>query len=167
MPRNIEIKARIADWEATSRAAARLADGPPQLLRQEDHFYRTTRGRLKLRSVNDRTELIFYERPDVSGPKESQYLVLPIPEPQTARRLLELVHGCRGVVRKERWLYRSGQTRIHLDRVENLGDFIELEVVLRDDQSAEYGEAIARRMMAELGIAPQQLVEGAYIDLLG
>jgi predicted adenylyl cyclase CyaB len=166
MPRNIEIKAAVTDWEATSRAAARLADGPPQLLRQEDHFYRTARGRLKLRSVNDRAELIYYERPDVSGPKQSQYLVLSIPELQTAHRLLELVHGCRGVVRKERWLYLRGQTRIHLDRVENLGDFIELEVVLRDDQSAADGEAIAHRMMAELGIAQGELVEGAYIDLL-
>lgn len=167
MRRNIEIKARIADWEAVTLAAARLADGPPQLLRQHDTFYVTTRGRLKLRTVNDQTELIYYQRMDQPGPKQSEYLVLPINHPDTARRMLELLHGCRGVVRKIRWLYMCDQTRIHLDRVENLGDFIELEVMLRDDQTVEDGERIAHRLMAELAISSSQLVDCAYIDLVG
>ena len=64
-------------------------------------------------------------------------------------------------------LYLAGRTRIHLDAVEGLGEFLELEVVLRDGESAEDGVAEARRIMAALGIGPGHLVEGAYVDHLG
>jgi predicted adenylyl cyclase CyaB len=167
MPRNVEIKARVDDWDGITAAAARMADGPPRLQCQEDIFFNTPRGRLKLRTVNERSELIYYERPDRPGPKQSEYLILPIPQADIARRMLELLHGQRGVVRKQRWVYLSGQTRIHLDRVENLGDFLELEVVLHDGQSPADGERIARRLMADLGIADDQLIDRAYIDMLG
>jgi len=166
MPRNVEIKARISDWEAIKLAAVRLADGPPQFLRQEDLFYASPRGRLKLRTVNEKTELIYYERPDQSGPKCCEYHLLPITQPDIARRLLERLHGLRGTIRKNRCLYMSGQTRIHLDRVENLGDFVELEVMLSDNQTAQEGERIAHLLMLELGIAQNQLLDCAYIDLL-
>ena len=99
------------------------------------------------------------------GPRESSYLRLPIPDPVATRKMLALVHGERGIIRKTRWLYMVGQTRIHLDRVENLGDFLELEVVLRDGQSLEEGTAIARDLMAKLGIGDDQLVDRAYVDL--
>ena len=59
----------------------------------------------------------------------------------------------------------AGQTRIHLDRVEGLGDFLELEVVLRDGQSDADGIAIAERLMAALDIAPSERLAGAYLDL--
>ncbi len=59
-----------------------------------------------------------------------------------------------------------GQTRIHLDRVDGLGDFVELEVVLRPDQEQREGIAIAHELMRRLGIAEDQLVKVAYIDLL-
>jgi adenylate cyclase class IV len=71
-----------------------------------------------------------------------------------------------GRVRKTRLLLIVGATRIHLDRVEGLGDFLELEVVLRDGQTAEEGEAVAAQLLRELRIAPSQLVAGAYLDLL-
>ena len=71
-----------------------------------------------------------------------------------------------GRVRKTRWLLQVGQTRVHLDRVHGLGDFMELEVVLHDGQSAAQGEALAEQLMAELGIAHEQRVAGAYLDLL-
>ncbi|MGA2706612.1 MAG: class IV adenylate cyclase [Isosphaeraceae bacterium] len=71
-----------------------------------------------------------------------------------------------GTVRKERLLYRVGQTRIHLDQVENLGDFVELEVVLRPDQTEEEGVSIAEYLMSRLEISREQFVRKAYIDLL-
>ena len=60
-----------------------------------------------------------------------------------------------------------GRTRVHLDRVDGLGTYVELEVVLRDDESAADGDAEAARLMDALGIAESDLVEGAYADLLG
>ena len=71
-----------------------------------------------------------------------------------------------GRIRKTRTLYLVGRTRIHLDRVVDLGDFVELEVVLLEDESAQAGVAEAEELMSALGIDPSRLVEGAYVDLL-
>ena len=69
-------------------------------------------------------------------------------------------------MRKQRRLFLAGRTRIHLDRVESLGDFVELEVVLADGETAQAGEQEAIRLMAQLGIDSSQLIEHAYVDLL-
>ena len=82
------------------------------------------------------------------------------------RELLQRAHGAAGRVRKRRVLFLVGRTRIHLDRVEGLGEFLELEVVLRDGEAAEEGIAEAGRIMAQLGVTPQQLIQGAYVDHL-
>ena len=67
---------------------------------------------------------------------------------------------------KHRTLLLAGRTRIHLDRVQDLGEFLELEVVLRDGEEAGDGVAEARMLMQRLGIRPDQLIECAYLDLL-
>jgi predicted adenylyl cyclase CyaB len=72
--------------------------------------------------------------------------------------------GVRGVVRKTRYLFMIGQTRVHLDEVENLGTFAELEVVLRPGQSDAEGREIAESLLPHLGIQQEDLIEGAYID---
>ena len=87
-------------------------------------------------------------------------------EPETLRQVLTLAHGRAGRVRKHRTLYLRGRTRLHLDRVEGLGDFLELEVVLAEGEAAEAGAAEARDLMARLGVPAQALVETAYVDLL-
>jgi predicted adenylyl cyclase CyaB len=147
-----------------SRVAA-IADHAPEMLEQEDVFFTVPLGRLKLRMQNGATELIYYLRENSSGPRQSNYLRIPIPDPAATRAMLALVHGERGIIRKTRWLYLVGQTRIHLDRVENLGDFLELEVVLRDDQSLDEGTVIARDLIARLDIRNDDLVDRAYVDL--
>ena len=69
-------------------------------------------------------------------------------------------------VKKTRWLYLVGQTRVHCDQVEGLGDFVELEVVLEDNQTEEEGVQIAHDIMAKLGIDTSHLIPGAYVDLI-
>jgi predicted adenylyl cyclase CyaB len=167
MPRNIEIKARIAGVEALRPLVARLADTGPTMIEQDDTFFACPHGRLKLRDqFAAGAELIFYQRADESGPKESFYLRVPVPEPNALRELLQRAHGQTGRVRKRRLLFLVGRTRIHLDVVEGLGEFLELEVVLRDGESADEGIAEAGRIMAQLEVAPRQLIQGAYVDLL-
>jgi predicted adenylyl cyclase CyaB len=56
---------------------------------------------------------------------------------------------------------------VHIDRVDGLGDFLELEVVLRPDQSEDQGKQIAEELLTELGIEKNQLIAEAYVDLLG
>ena len=75
-------------------------------------------------------------------------------------------NGLRGVVRKRRELILIGQTRVHLDDVEGLGHFMELEVVMREGQSNEDGQQIAQGLMSELGIEESDLIACAYIDLM-
>jgi predicted adenylyl cyclase CyaB len=122
---------------------------------------------LKLRIFSDdRGELIYYERSDQAGPKRSQYFISRTGEPRQLLIVLESAFGIRGIVRKKRWLYMVDNTRIHLDEVDGLGSFLELEVVLSPGQRTEDGQAIAAELMAKLGIVETDLVSGAYIDLL-
>ncbi|MFY2839614.1 class IV adenylate cyclase [Achromobacter xylosoxidans] len=167
MARNIEIKARVASLAAVESLAAALSGKEPVAIAQDDTFFACPDGRLKLRAFSDGTgELIFYRRADDTGPKESFYVISPTSSPDTLRDALGLAYGVIGRVRKQRLLFMVGRTRIHLDRVEGLGEFLELEVVLRDGESAEAGMAEARELLASLRIAPEQLVSGAYLDLL-
>ena len=79
---------------------------------------------------------------------------------------LSLAYGQIGRIRKYRTLFLVGRTRVHLDRVEGLGHFLELEVVLVDDEPADAGVREAGELMDRLGIQPEQLIEGAYLDLM-
>ena len=167
MARNVEIKVRVAELAAVERRAAALADHGPELILQDDSFFAARHGRLKLRAFADgRGELIAYERPDATGPKLSDYTIAPVPDPDALRTALNRALGPAGRVVKRRVLYLAGQTRIHLDLVEGLGAFLELEVVLRDGQTAADGEAVARDLLAALGLADAERIAGAYVDLL-
>lgn len=167
MARNIEIKARIDNLQSLAHRAGALADEGPVTIDQDDTFFTCERGRLKLRSFSPEAgELIFYQRADLAGPKTSFYLLSPTTAPDVLRESLALAYGEIGRVRKRRTLYLVGRTRVHLDEVEHLGCFMELEVVLAEGESEKEGEAEARDLMQRLGIAPEQLVEGAYLDLL-
>jgi predicted adenylyl cyclase CyaB len=167
MPRNIEIKASIDSVEAIFPRVAAIADEGPTELVQDDTFFTCANGRLKLRVCSETEgELIFYRRADQSGPKESHYLRSATASPGSLREALAQAYGLAGRVRKRRILFIAGRTRIHLDHVENLGTFLELEVMLRDDEPAARGVEEAQVLMNRLGVDPSRLVEGSYVDLL-
>jgi predicted adenylyl cyclase CyaB len=167
MARNIEIKARIASVEAMAVKVATLADHGPSDLTQDDTFFVCARGRVKLRVVSPTEgQLIFYQRANQAGPKESFFVSAPTAAPDAVREALSLAYGQAGRVCKHRALYRVGRTRVHLDKVEHLGDFLELEVELSEGERVEQGMEEAHNLMASLGIAPAQLIAEAYVDLL-
>lgn len=167
MPTNIEIKARVHDRAVLEARARQLSDQPVQLIPQVDTFFATEKGRLKLRELApDRGQLVYYERADGDGPKRSDYRIFETSDVAGLRELLALALGVRGVVKKLRSLYLIGQTRLHLDRVEGLGEFMELEVVLQPEQSEQEGMRIADDLMDRLGVQQADLLEGAYMDLL-
>ena len=167
MPANIEIKARLRDRAGFIDKARALATEPPEILSQEDVFFTARHGRLKLRIFGlDRGELIFYQRPDTAGPRQSDYVISKTRDVTSLRAALTGALDVVGVVHKRREVYLVGQTRIHVDQVEGLGDFMEFEVVLQPGQTGQDGERIAEDLMAEFELRPDDLIEGAYIDLL-
>jgi predicted adenylyl cyclase CyaB len=167
MPTNIEIKAHARNFEEIRLRAESLSDTPVEVIPQEDIFFNAQKGRLKLRVLAaDRAQLIYYTRPDQEGPKRSEYHIYETPDPENLKCVLELAYGIRGLVKKTRYLYLVGQTRVHLDDVEGLGQFMELEVVIGPGQSDAQGQAIAEELMNRLGVERGDLLEGAYMDLL-
>lgn len=167
MPRNIEIKARIENLESLALRVAAIADNGPTEIVQDDTFFVCQNGRLKLRAFSrDDGQLIFYQRGNQEGPKESFYLLSPTSSPDTLREALSQAYGQSGRVQKHRTLFLVGRTRVHLDDVKDLGQFLELEVVLEDGEPSEAGVEEANRLMARLGVEQAQLVTGAYVDLL-
>lgn len=168
MPRNVEIKARV-DAEVFEQLKSHVAEistsGPLELF-QTDTFFHCNNGRLKLRQFGDSTaELIFYKRPDQSGPKTSQYVISKC-DPDSMLAALTGSNGIIGVVKKKRELFFINQTRVHLDTVESLGTFLELEVVLEESQTEQLGEKIANQILENLNLPQSCLISTAYIDLL-
>ncbi|KAJ7987909.1 hypothetical protein DPEC_G00318130 [Dallia pectoralis] len=167
MPFNVEIKAKVSNASQLAEKASQLSQSEGTVIHQQDTFFNCSLGRLKLRDLMDGNgQLIFYERPDCGGPKLSNYSISNTPDPEGLRAVLADALGVKGKVKKERRLFLVGQTRVHLDTVEGLGHFMELEVVLKEDQSLEEGEVIARSLMKDLGVREDSLVTGAYMDLL-
>jgi predicted adenylyl cyclase CyaB len=157
----------VADPIGLRAQVEALATSAPVVLRQEDTFYHCPSGRLKLRVLSDvEGELIFYDRPNTDGPKTCEYLICPTTEPRNLASILGATMKIRGVVRKKRLLYMVGRTRVHIDEVDGLGSFLELEVVLQPDESMSSGEREAQELMRSLGIRKVDLVSVAYIDLL-
>ncbi|HXX28353.1 MAG TPA: class IV adenylate cyclase [Terriglobales bacterium] len=159
MPSNVEIKAILRNRAAAEAIAARLSDTPAERMDQEDVFFHSDGARLKLRILGpERGELIRYERSDSARIRGSKYLIARTSDPEPLREILSQTLGITGVVRKARTLYKVGQTRLHIDRVEGLGDFLELEVVLRPGQTEVEGKAIAERLLANFMIEQHELV---------
>lgn len=136
------------------------------VLEQTDLFFHAPTARLKLRLFGDGTgELIAYRRPDLPGARGSDYEIYPTTEPGSLRRTLEAALELQGIVRKRRRLLLGRHTRIHLDEVDGLGNFVELETVLRDQSDADAHSELTEVATA-LGLSTLPAVPGAYLDLL-
>ena len=169
MATNIEIKARFGNLSHGKRLAAGIGARHRASLVQTDTYFRVKVGRLKLREIGgdeSRAELICYRRADRKTARASEYHVVPIEEPTELKLALSVALGVMQVVRKRRelWIYRN--VRIHFDRVEKLGNFVELEAVVggrfRRAQSRRYLQVVQRA----LGIDDSMLVPVSYSDLL-
>ena len=157
----------MSDVDAVRRSVRSIASQSPQVLQHTDTFFVVRAGRLKVREFADGSgELIAYDRPDQSGPKTSIYSIVRCDDGHALAGILSRLVPVRGRVVKRRELWMIGRTRVHLDEVETLGWFVELEVVLGPDEPFESGEREARELMARLGIEEEALVPEAYIDLV-
>jgi homotetrameric cytidine deaminase len=165
--RNVELKARDRDPARSLDRARALGAEDRGELRQRDTYFATLRGRLKVREQEPGgAEVIAYERADAPGARESRYRIAPVADGPALREALDAALGTTVVVAKRRHLLLWQDVRIHLDEVEGLGAFVELEGVAEpgSDLSAE-AERVAT-LRAELGIADGDLVATGYADLL-
>jgi adenylate cyclase class IV len=164
---NVELKARIADLDGAREIARRLCGGPAEVLRQVDTYFRCTKGRLKLREIDGRqAQLIGYERSDAAKPRTSDYHIANIADPAPLRAALVTALGVLVVVEKLREVSLYRNVRIHLDRVERLGTFLEFEAVLSPAQSRAEGEQLVQELSREFRLAPGTLIAGSYSDLV-
>lgn len=164
---NIEIKAKLKDRANVEHRLRALDAKCLWTHRQRDTFFKVPRGWLKLRESDGRPpELIAYERStELAGPRSSFYEVLPLKDPEAWKRLLARVLPIDRVVEKERTLWIYQHTRIHLDRVDRLGEFLELETVVESIPDRE-AHAETQRLLEILGIDRADLIPVPYKDLL-
>lgn len=167
MARNVEIKARADDLTAIRSKAVSLASDAGEVLEQRDTYLAVPKGRLKVRAFRDGSgELISYERSNEPRPRESVYTRFPCENAQALLQALSRVLPTLGTVVKRREVFLVGRTRIHLDQVDGLGTFVELEVVLSGDDAAEDGAREAHELLGALGVSRAALVAEGYLELL-
>jgi adenylate cyclase, class 2 len=166
--RNIELKTVCRDLEAARRIVQTLRPRQSPRQVQTDTYFHAARGRLKLREIlGNRAELIWYDRANVSDPRPSDYLLSPVPDVASMKALLTALHGVRGEVRKVRDIYLYHNVRIHLDRVESLGDFVEFEAVITGVGREADSLAVLERLRDALDLKAEDVVPQSYADLLG
>jgi predicted adenylyl cyclase CyaB len=169
MAANFELKARCSDLAAARERARAVATRWIGVDEQVDTYFQVAAGRLKLRESSlAGAQLVPYLRPDAPAARRSDYVVIPVPEPERTKALLAALLGVRRVVRKRREIALAENVRIHLDRVEGLGDFVELEAVWDGDPAGEAEQRTKVAVLCErLGIRDEDLVALSYEGLLG
>lgn len=163
---NVEVKVRWADLAAMERRLHEVGVARVRRMRQVDTYFEVPAGRLKLREIDGRfAELIGYRRPDVAAARTSRFSIVKLPDAAAMRAVLSAVLPVRVVVAKTRALYQWDDTRVHLDEVDGLGTFVELETAVFGGEL----EAAQRQCAAvahALGLSAGQAIAGSYADLL-
>lgn len=179
---NFEFKARLYDMQNVNSVLHARAANLDGIMQQTDTYFCVSGGRLKLREIvyesqaahalqRAESQLIFYQRPDHAAVKRSDYHIAPIGDAAKLREVLALALGIHVTVKKRRTLYlipmkNGGSIRIHLDQVEGLGDFVEVEALAHAAEFAAAAEAEAHDLLRAFHIAENDLMSGSYADLL-
>ena len=134
---------------------------------QIDTYYNVPHGRLKLREGNIENALIYYERENTASAKKSDIILYQHAPNKTLKELLIKAHGIKAVVDKKRKIYFIDNVKFHFDRVEGLGEFIEVEAI---DQEASFGldklQEQCRYFASFLGIAQSDYLAVSYSDMV-
>lgn len=164
---NVEIKARLADPErirAILRERGAEAKGTDH---QIDTYFNVPNGRLKLREGAIENYLIHYERSNQEGPKQSHVTLYECAPGASLKGILEKALGTKIVVDKRREIYFIDNVKFHLDTVEGLGFFVEIEA--RDPEGTIGAKTLQRQCQEYLDlfvIAAEDLVAESYSDLV-
>lgn len=166
--RNLEIKVELRDLNEISHNIKSMGLTEVVNLYQTDRYYLVGKKRLKLRSVNDELQLIYYTRPDTEDSRMSHYYIFRL-KPQSKKlieKTLGLFFNVKTVIIKKRILYLYGNTRIHLDQVENLGRFLELETVFNKNLPSDNFYKEHTSVINALGLSKYKKIGLSYSDLI-
>ncbi|MFQ5909008.1 MAG: class IV adenylate cyclase [Thermoplasmata archaeon] len=163
----LELKARRSGLQAETAWCEANADLIEDV-RQEDTYFRANQGRLKLRVVAERGggTLIYYERENRVDPKTSHVTLLTVANPEPLMSILGEVLGVLAEVRKRRRIFRWGEVQIHLDKVDGLGEFVEFERLLDDQEAEAQAQVEFVELRTALNISEEDLVAESYSDIL-
>jgi adenylate cyclase, class 2 len=164
---NVEIKARCSNAERvrnyllTNNADFKGTDF------QTDTYFNVKNGRLKLREGNIENNLIYYERENQAGPKSSSFILTKIPDADKLKESLASADGIKVVVKKKREIYYIKNVKFHIDEVDGLGDFVEIEAGNIDvDLSKDELQQQCEFYMQQFDIEEKNLIEVSYSDML-
>ncbi len=165
--RNVELKARDADPARSIEACESLGAESRGVLVQRDTYFHAPQGRLKMREEEGaKPHLISYARPDRAEPRASRYRIVEVERPDQLKAALAESLGVKAVVAKRRQLFLWREVRIHLDQVEGLGSFIELEAVAPPSSDLAPEHQKAQELRAAFEIADEDLIGVSYCDLM-
>ena len=164
---NVEIKAGCSN---TERIRKYLLDNNADFKGtdlQTDTYFNVHNGRLKLREGNIENNLIYYERSDQAGPKSSDFILTKIPDARNLKESLSKAAGIKTVVKKKREIYYIDNVKFHIDEVESLGSFIEIEAGnINADLSKDELQQQCEFYMQQFGIKDEDLIRVSYSDML-
>lgn len=164
---NVEIKARISNPSWLHHCLMQEGAEFKGTDKQTDTYFHVKTGRLKLREGNIENNLIWYVRANQAGPKTSQFSLLPVTDTSSLKNALAGMLGIKMIVQKERQIYYIGNVKFHIDQVDGLGSFAEIEAGnILACKSKEELESQCRYYMHKLGIGQEDLIEESYSDLL-
>lgn len=126
---NIEIKAKCKNQNEIRDKLKSLKADFKGVDNQTDTYFKVNKGRLKLREGNIENHLIYYEREDLAVPKQSNVILFKTESNSTLKEILKHSLGVKIEVRKQREIYFIDNVKFHIDSVEPLGDFIEIEAI--------------------------------------
>jgi adenylate cyclase class 2 len=166
--RNIEIKARLNDFSQARNVASATATDRLGILEQIDTYFNCEHGRLKLREIlGQASELIWYQRPNEAGPRESRFGLIEVEKPDEVKSDLRKLLGVWKVVKKTREVFLYHNVRIHLDKVDGLGSFLEFEAIVDDLNDDQLGHHRLDFLCNEFSLSASDFIAGSYSDMIG
>lgn len=164
MPINLEFKARLNSYENVKKVLNAIGAQQADVMFQKDTYFESKIGRLKLREINDnRSELIFYDRKESTDNRWSDYVIFNVDNPEILKSILAKSNRVMTTVSKKRELYLYKNSRIHIDKVENLGLFLEFEVL--NNISKEDSKKLLAFLIEKFKDCLGEVFQNSYSDL--
>lgn len=164
---NIEIKARCVNHENIREILKSKKAGFKGTDHQIDTYFKVNSGRLKLREGNIENYLIFYERANQAGPKQSNIILFNNQPGSTLKEMLIKSQGVLALVDKQREIYFIENVKFHIDTVANLGTFVEIEAIDKDGNiGIDKLQEQCRRYLGLFNIPEADLLSESYSDMV-